>query len=63
VTYRISVRLIPPQLRHFSFQLLQTFSVLKFISNKSASRLFFGDFSTVNVSSTSLLQFQMVERA
>jgi hypothetical protein len=44
------------------FQLLLTFSVLKFISNKSAPHLFFGDFGAVNVSSASLLQLVETER-
>ena len=48
MTYRIPVRLIPPQLRHFYIQLLMTFSVLKLISMKSASYLFFEDFGTGN---------------
>jgi hypothetical protein len=39
---------LPPQLRHFYIQLLMTFSVLKWISMKSASYLFFGDFGTGN---------------
>ena len=47
---------------HYIYFQLLTFSVLKFISNKSAPHLFFGDFGAVNVSSASLLQLVETER-